>query len=236
MANEQRLSIPSDISEVTPEWLTEALGDALPRAASVISARSEPMGEAGNLSRLTRVHLGYGPGASAAPASVVVKLASREPFILRQAQNLQLYAREVGFYGAVGSDCGTRVPRCYYVAQGDEDGQFVLVLEDITDAATVSQASGCAPSQAELAVRALAALHSRWWDSSSLKGWQWLPGQDSLLTAAWNEAFRRRLPLFLDRWAPHFDAKLGPALTRLANHLDAVVEGFYDRPLDTGPW
>ena len=95
-----------------------------------------------------RVGLEY-ETAGAGPASLFVKLPSLDPEHRKMIGAGAMGEREARFYADVAPSVEMRVPRTYCAA-ADDDGSFVLVLEDLV-------ADGCAFSNGEWGVTATAA-------------------------------------------------------------------------------
>lgn len=147
------VAVPLDVSEVSPDWLSEALGvdvvavDVLERSVAT--------------NQRARIAVTYSR-RDASPASLFVKLAPLDPVHREMIGATGMGEREVQFFADVASTLDLRVPRAHHVATA-EDGAFVLVLEDLT-------ASGCAFSDgawgvtadaAAGAVEELARMHAR---------------------------------------------------------------------------
>ncbi len=137
-------SIPS-VGDLSAEWFTAMLRDhgALDAATSVASVSLTPFGSAESMmSALFRATLSY-DGATDAPTSLIVKLASeseRQRFI---AGLFKFYEREIRFYGELAAEARVRVPRSYLARMHPSEPYFVLVLEEVTgaDRSTSSTAS-----------------------------------------------------------------------------------------------
>lgn len=159
------VTIPVDIEDLSPAWFTAAL-DVDVTAAEILDAHSGTTGRA-------RVAL-EGAGV---PDSVFVKLA---PFDADQRAFVRMTGlglAETRFYATAGNALPVRSPRVLR-ADSDEDGNFVMVLEDLV-------ASGCRfPERAEAdederarsTVEELARLHATFWESARFDGdLAWLP-------------------------------------------------------------
>ena len=78
------------------------------------------------------------------------------------------YAAEVGFYTEIAPTVDVRTPRCWYGAIADDRAQFTLLLDDVADAAPLSQIDGCSATQARSAIANLTGLHAPRWNDDTL--------------------------------------------------------------------
>jgi aminoglycoside phosphotransferase (APT) family kinase protein len=152
--------IPLEVSELTPEWLSEAM-DAEVTSVTVLDRHSGTTG---------RAHLAL-TGHPSIPPTVFAKLA---PFDIGQREfvNVQgMGVAEARLYRDLAPELPVRVPRPWYAEfEGDGTGvddRYVMLLEDL-------QASGCRfPSRDDSDIEArifdiveqLARLHARYWES-----------------------------------------------------------------------
>lgn len=146
--------IPTEVAELTPEWLGSVLGNTVD-AVQVLDSHSGTTGRA-------RLAL-RGAGV---PASVFVKLA---PFDAAQRSFVaatRMGVCEARLYRDLAAELPVRMPRVWY-AEVDDEGRYVMVLEDLA-------ASGCTfPSPGDprvgkwagQIVEQLALLHARFHES-----------------------------------------------------------------------
>jgi hypothetical protein len=133
-------TLPVQLSELTPEWLSEVLG------LDVVEVTILDHASATN--QRVRLGLSY-TGATEGPASLFVKLASPDPVHREMIGASTMGEREARFYVDVAPSVDLRVPRSYYAASAD-DGSFAVLLEDLS-------AGGCAFSDGSWGVKADAA-------------------------------------------------------------------------------
>jgi hypothetical protein len=136
---------PESASDITVDWLRNALPWERP-GCEPVSAEVEPsFGEPSLLGTIIRVRLGYAtPGCG--PPSVIVKFQAR-----RSDWEAQVYR--------LLSDAQVRsVPR---LLGAYEHG--TLILEDLSPARSGSQVEGCTVQQAEGVLSMLAEIHGRLW-------------------------------------------------------------------------
>ncbi|WP_244931543.1 ecdysteroid 22-kinase family protein [Nocardioides sp. W7] len=150
------MSIPALIEELTPAWLSEALG------GRVTAVRSEPVGT-GQIGTCHRLHL-EGEGV---PETVLAKLPAVDPAARELLAGV--YRTETLFYTEVAPTVAIRVPTCHHAEMSRDSGAFVLLLEDLAPAVQGDQLGGCTVDQARDAAVNLAGLHGpRWCDPTLL--------------------------------------------------------------------
>jgi hypothetical protein len=149
-------TIPSSIDDVTPAWLSEAMG------CDITAAEAEQIGVGvGVSSALYRLRLTS--AAPHCPATVVVKLPALDEAAVFTSTVLRMYIREVGFFEKLAGDSPIRVPRFHHGQVDEETSHFVVVMEDLTGMRVVDQVLGMDIADAERAVDELARWHARWW-------------------------------------------------------------------------
>jgi Ecdysteroid kinase-like family len=164
------------VAHLSPAWLTEALRADGARAGGgplrVTSARPARLGlDLGLLGTLHRVDLSWTGGHG--PPSVVVKMPATGERSRSVAVALDAYRNEVRFYRDLAGSTELAV-RCHHAVLDESTHDFVLVLDDLSDATVVDQVDGASPSQAAAVVSALADHHARFWDESGLDDAGWL--------------------------------------------------------------
>lgn len=217
--------VPRSPDDVDAAWLTEVLGPAVGPSARVVDMGVTRVGAGvGFLGELRRYALSWEGGEG--PASVVAKFPAPGPKSRDLALALAMYPREVGFYRDLGAVTDLSVA-CYHAAVDEHSHDFVLVLDDMSDATTVDQLAGCPPERAAELVTALADHHARYWDEAGLERAPWLarfadsalPGQIADAVGACWPGVRAR---FRDELAPavlSVGDGLAAALPRVAEAL-----------------
>jgi hypothetical protein len=114
--------IPQRLDELTPAWLTHALGARLLAGARIAEVKCEPLGEGeGFVGQLARLHLRtLGGTAGAAPARVIAKLPTTNANNRATGEMLGVYEREILFYRELAPEVGYRTARLYH-AEMDEN-------------------------------------------------------------------------------------------------------------------
>ncbi len=107
-----------------------------------------------------RVAATYG-GTTDLPRSFAIKLSAQDDAV-RERVALG-YRSEVEFYSLIAGRMRIPVPRSYYQNISDDGADVVLLLADMAPAVQGDQIAGCSPTEARLAVEALAGLHGPSW-------------------------------------------------------------------------
>jgi hypothetical protein len=187
--------IPVEVDDVTPAWLSDALGVGI-TAVEVVTRHSGTTGRA-------RLAVTY---ADTSQSSLFVKLA---PFDERQRRFVDaagLGTAEARFYRDVAREVPVRVPAVYHAAI-DDAGRYVMVLEDLV-------ASACrfpSPRDADIAevtgriVDELALLHARYWEDPRLAGeLTWVSDGHRLSFGGGGPFIQRAVDRFADDMPPAF--------------------------------
>jgi hypothetical protein len=148
-------SVVDDVRELTPDWLSDALG------VDVRTVRSEPIG-AGQTGATHRLVL----DTEAGPRSVVAKTAAGDDDARRRVA--PGYRAEVGFYAQLAPTVDVQTPACWHAAINEDGTSFTLLMEDLAPRLPGVQVDGCSTAQAEDAIRNLAGLHAPRWNDESL--------------------------------------------------------------------
>lgn len=226
------MNIPIGLSEVTSQWLeavlqtTDKFHDV--EIESVTCANiGEGTGIFGEIGLLT---ISY-TNDTDLPASMVVKLPCSEPENLAVAQALGIYAREVSFYRSVGESATLRIPECFY-SQLDDDGKFVLLIEDLSvDFYVGDQVVGATHEQVKCAIHALGEFHAQWWESSDLESLSWLPvPNDPAYMATVPQIYRAGLPVLDEEWADRVLPESIEVARLLEPRFEEIMEMFAERP------
>ncbi|HLI73331.1 MAG TPA: phosphotransferase [Acidimicrobiales bacterium] len=227
-------AIPTEVGDLDAGWFTEVLRTHAPdvevAAAEVVDAHSGTTGR-------VKVRLEYAGSRGDLPGTVFCKIA---PFEQRQRAFLRqigIGAMEARFYAEIAPHVGfLRYPRVWH-AETDDDGGFVMVLEDL-------DASGCTfprPSDPDVAGRAastveeLARLHGALWMSPRLHDdLSWVPtragfgsraAHDDRTAKAAAQFVRAALDRFADDQSPGFRAVGTLYAERTADILDLFDQG-----------
>jgi hypothetical protein len=172
------LRTPRQFKDITPEWLTAAFRRSQTyRTGQVTEIEIEPLGSqgVGFLSGLARLQLTYDEPEAGAPASVVAKLPAVTEANRNLGDSYRAYEREYRFYYEVAPHSRIRAPRCYYCDFDAEEGNFILIMEDLSKLRAGDQVRGLTMEEALAALRTIAPFHAQWWEHSSLEDLAWMP-------------------------------------------------------------
>ena len=153
--------IPVTASDLSAAWLSEVLG------AEVVGV--EILDHAFATNQRVRIGLSYA-SAGAGPATLFVKLAPLDPAHRAMIGASGMGVREAQFYTDVAPSLSLRVPRSYFAATSD-DGNFALILEDLSAVGCEFSDGewGVSPDSAAGALEELARFHARFSDASARK-------------------------------------------------------------------
>jgi Ecdysteroid kinase-like family len=154
------MTIPRTIDDVTPEWLSDALG------RSVKGITTEPVGVGvGLVGQLFRVRM----NVEGEPSTVIAKLSAPTDDGRFVATVLNMYGREVGFYTELSPRTTVAHPACYFAVHDPVTQDSILLLEDVSVRGRGGdQVAGHSLAEARSAIRTLARLHACFWDDPSL--------------------------------------------------------------------
>src|SRR5687768_7984896 len=151
----------------------------------------------GLMGQLARVRLRYEGGTG--PASVVMKGPTTDAFMRTVASTMGLYVREAGFFREIAPQDPIPAARALYVSEVAEDGEFILVLEDLTGHRFGDRSEALTVDEAASVLELIGAFHGRWWRSPLLERWDWLPTVEGSLLGL-TEGYRGMVGTFLERF------------------------------------
>jgi len=216
----QPLSPPTTPADVTAEWMTQVLrGSDTIRSGAVSQVRAEPLSAAqGYLSGVGRVILTYDTPQNDAPQSVVLKLPAVAEMNRQIGESLRAYQREALFYLDIAPQTDVRVPRCYHASADLAVGDWSLVLEDGSGLRNGDQIQGFTFEEALAAIRTVARLHARWWNSPDLATLDWMPLENLKLLSQFHDDW----PKFRDEYARRIGTEATAAGEKIAASGEAI--------------
>ena len=213
-------AIVDTLDQLTPEWLTDALraSGTLPEDAAVHEATTSLIGT-GQLGLVGLVELSYDGDAGATPPRIIVKLPSADAGSRQMGSMMGIYESEVRFYDEIAPTLGDVVPDVYWGDVEASSGRFTLLIEDLTQTATVGDmVDGGTIEQANLAIGALPQIQTPLWDDPRLREKTWLG-------IAKTEMLFGAVEPMIDTFAERFGPRLAPAHVDLARALVPKAAG-----------
>jgi hypothetical protein len=157
-----KAAIPTDVSELTPDWWTSVLR----RHAPEVEVASVEVADAhsGTTGRVA-LRLTYAGDPGLLPERLFCKLAPFDAGQRRLLRHWGIGVMEARFYGLLADEVAVRAPRVWH-ADWDDRGSFVMVLEDLADSGCVfRRLDGPDPvGRATSTVEELARLHAGFWE------------------------------------------------------------------------
>lgn len=206
------------MSELTAEWLGDALGGHVSSFTSEIIGSGE-----GFMGQLARIRL-TGRGV---PASVIVKLPTADPGGQVIGQMMRVWEREHRFYTELAPRItGIRLAECLH-SQADP---YVLVLEDLDPRRPGDQVAGPTPDQARTAIDTAATLHSAWFDHPDLPSLDWIPDLNDPMSSSIGSMFEVGWPMFLARYSDSLPGRVLEWCERFVPIIPTWMEGYKTWP------
>lgn len=238
-----RFDLPRTAADVTPAWISHALGAEFP-GVEVVDVASEDLHDGTALT--CRLALQYAPDAPTGPPTVCLK-AGFEGAHREFSFQSGLFAKEAMVYHDLLPATTARHPRCFAAELDAEHGRGFTVLEDL-DARGAVFCGAEAPltvDEAASGLEQLAALHASRWDDPALEDPRWRhrhrslgeadPLESHMLSMVPAAARRAHAQAVTRRF--HDPDVIGPAIARLRAlddaaaiclvHGDAHVGNFY---------
>jgi aminoglycoside phosphotransferase (APT) family kinase protein len=210
MVTSATTGVPSGIGDVTPRWLTAALG------TDVTHLRVEQIAQdTGFSSLLYRLHLAGGEGV---PSTLIVKLPAQSE--ARGAMEmLGGYRRELAFYRDVAGRAPMDTPHVYTARMVDSTADFVLLMEDLQSWDNADHLAGLSMDRARLCIEALAGLHAWSTDPANSAAVEAFPSIDTPI------ARDLLVPAFGPGWQIYLDKSLVPVPAAVAGLAERFADG-----------
>ena len=143
----------------------------------------------------------------ALPGSVVGKFPSRNPRS-RAAGQAGAYIREFGFYRDLQRLVPVPTPLIHHAEFDTATADFVLLMNDVQPSRTGDQLVGCDVANAEIAIDAIAGLHTATWGRLDLlASFDWLPMPSAELLAFRVSMYRQFYEGFVGWYADRLTEK-----------------------------
>ncbi len=184
--------------QITSDWLSGVLG------APVTIAGDKRIGDG-----LVGMNVRYAlevPDGSGLPSSIIAKLPSPDPTSRATGISLRNYEREVKFYDHIAPTVDVTVAKCFHSEWHPDNGDFVLLLEDLSPAEQGNQITGCTADMARRSVLELARLHGPRWGDPTLADIEFLERRDDDSAARLQMIWTMFVPGFLGVYSKYLDA------------------------------
>ena len=167
------VDVVKNVSEITPEWLTEALRASGSIKSSVTNVNLGVIGEGvGLMAELARLELTF-ESPEDMPSVIIAKIAAQNEN--RQvAQILDFYNRETNFYNKVADQIPFKVPGSYFGKVDDENYDCVILMDDLGDVSPNDQLVGASEEEAFSAIERIAAMHALYWEKVRTSENSWM--------------------------------------------------------------
>lgn len=225
------MELPRSSTEITVEWLNDALADVL-GTGSIVGVDREVIGAgAGFVGELTRMTLAHDGLAPEAPRSLIAKLPTGDESVRSLAQLFGFYEREMRFYQELASEIELRTPSVYFSGSEPTSGRYVLLLEDLAPGRCGDQLASCSVDEAKLALTELARFHAAWWNNARLADFPWLAMADNaMLRNLMGTLYQQSWPKFEEEFGGQLPAEVLDVGKRLGGALVELAESLTGRP------
>lgn len=152
------LKVPQELSDLSQDWVEEALGVAL-RDCRIVDASSGTTGRA-----VLEIDA---PVEANLPSRLFVKLPPTDELQRAFVTAVGMGKAEVQFYSTLSSEVPVRVPRCYYAASDEAGEAYIMLLEHLEDSNCTFQNASTRYSLEYLrsVVAEFAKLHAAYWET-----------------------------------------------------------------------
>lgn len=210
-------ALPTTTSEITAEWMTEALrGSQVIDPEVTVSSIIVDAGAVGVgfMGEIATVGLVYDGECNGAPSKVIAKFPTQSPDIRAMMQPTRIYEREHRFYRELAASSPVRTPRTFHItcttAAEAADEEYLLLMEDLAGLTLGDQVTGVTPEQARAALVGLAAHHARFWNGAGLEDADFIPVINGALNQAGSAIYEASLPGFLAAFGSVIKDELQP--------------------------
>ena len=190
------IGVPVEVDDLSPEWLSAALGDGV----VVSGVESTRIGEGvGFIGQIHRLALTYDERPDGAPDTVIAKMPTSDPGGRMIGTMLRLYEKESGFYQHLVDDCPLTVPHCFHNSADPEAGDWCLLLEDLGHLEAGDQLTLRTHDEMLTEIEMLGRLHAAWSDGRA-DAHQWLPDLADPSSAGMMAMFDDAYPVTMERY------------------------------------
>lgn len=230
-------AIPTTTSEITTDWLTDALraSGTLPAGGSVASIDVDMQaGGVGFMGEVGKLRLQYAGDAGDAPSDLVAKFATNSPEIKTMMHPTRVFEREHRFYELLAPESPVRTPAVHHVTCEVSDEplaeQYLLLLEDLGGLTLGDQLAGVSPEQAESALVGLARHHAHFWNGRGLEQATFVPVINGPLNKAGQSIYDASLPGFQEVFGDVLVPEMVPVAESYGKNHPLLLDRFAAMP------
>lgn len=230
-------TLPTTTSEITAEWMTEALrgSGTIPADVSVAEVLLDPASAGvGFMGEVANVGVVYDGDAGDAPTRVIAKFPTQSPEIRAMMHPTRIYEREHRFYGELAGASPVRTPDIYHVtcevADAVEDEAYMLLMEDLSAMRLGDQVVGTTVEQARAALVGLAGHHARFWNGAGMEQADFIPIINGPLNQAGSSIYEVSLPGFMEAFGSSIKPELADFVAGYAAMRPQILDDLEAMP------
>ncbi len=224
-------TLPTTTSEITAEWMTDALrgSGTISAAVTVAEVLLDPASAGvGFMGEVATVGVVYAGDAGAAPTSVVAKFPTQSPEIRAMMQPTRIYEREHRFYRELAATSPVRTPAIFHVtcevAEASADEAYMLLMEDLSHLQLGDQVGGATVEQARAALVGLAGHHAQFWNGAGMEDADFIPVINGPLNQAGSPIYEASLPGFMAAFGDAIDPELADFVAGYATMRPQILD------------
>lgn len=229
--------IPTTTSELTAEFLTEALraSGTIGATTSVARVVADPAAAGvGFMGEVSTVGLVYDGDAAGAPTTVVAKFPTASPEIRAMMFPTRIYEREHRFYRELADRTPARTPAIYHVtcepADDPQHERYLLLMEDLSGLTIGDQVAGTTIAQTKAALVGLAAHHACFWNGHGLDEAGYIPVINAPINQAGSAIYEASLPGFMAHFADQVRPELADFVATYAARRPRILDDLAAMP------
>ncbi len=212
-------------AEFDARLANELIGTQL--ASPVQSVEMKPLGEGvGLMSSIARAAMSLEDGTQ---TSVMVKVIAQTDNV-EISKGLNFYANEINFYSHLSAECPIKTPHCYYAYVDPDTQDFLLILEDLGDAAAGDQLKGCSHEVMTLAFQGAAQLHAKYWGRTEQFPWLNYQSVEATNLFRRDAIYKPGVQPTLDAFGDLFTGNLADTVIRIGDQFKELFEDAMSGP------
>jgi hypothetical protein len=230
-------TVPTTTSEITAEWMTEALRESgtIGPGTTVASVVLDPAAAGvGFMGEVGKVGVVYGGDPTDAPTTIIAKFPTASPEIRTMMHPARIYEREHRFYAELAPSSPLRTPAVYHVtceiASTPDDERYMLLMEDLSGLTVGDQVAGVSVEQARAALTGLAGHHAAFWNGAGLEDADFVPIINGPLNRPGASIYEVSLPGFMEVFGQAIKPELRSYVEGYASVRDQIIDDLEAMP------